>query len=323
MNPVIATAALTKRYRKTLALENLNLVLEESSVYGLVGPNGAGKTTALKILMNLIEPTSGSAQVLGVGTRGLTGRAFEKIGYVSENQDLPGWMTCGYLMQYLKPFYPTWDDQRAQELLDIFHLPANRKIRHLSRGMKMKASLASSLAYRPKLLILDEPFSGLDPLMREETIEALVDSAMETSILISSHDLAEIESFATHIGYIDQGRLQFSEELTALSARFREVEVTMDVPVLPSPWPQHWMRPETSAAVVRFIETQFDEERTPADVRHVFRNVSQIALHPMPLRSIFVTLARAAQQAVPAPSPRPAPLFAEFEGAAAIGAEPH
>jgi ABC-2 type transport system ATP-binding protein len=200
-------------------------------------------------------------------------------------------------MQYLRPFYPTWDEGRAAELLALFRLPADRKVRHLSRGMRMKAALASSLAYRPKLLILDEPFSGLDPLMREETIEALVESAEDTSILVSSHDLAEIESFATHIGYLDEGCLQFSEEMTALAARFREVEVTLEEPSLPSPWPAHWVRPETSAAVVRFIETRFDPERTPADVRHVFHGVTQINLHPMPLRAIFLTLARSSVKA--------------------------
>ena len=133
-------------------------------------------------------------------------------------------MTVGYFMAYLKPFYPTWDDARASELLREFDLPLDRKLKHLSRGMWMKTALASSLAYRPPLLILDEPFTGLDPLVRDELIEGVLDAAEGATILVSSHDLAEIETFASHIGYLDRGRLQFSEEMTSLVARFREME---------------------------------------------------------------------------------------------------
>jgi ABC-2 type transport system ATP-binding protein len=295
MSDVLTTNNLSKRYRKHLALDKLTFSMPEGSVYGLLGANGAGKTTALKLLMNLHEPTSGDAQVLGVDSRKLQGHHFEQIGYVSENQDLPGWMTLSYLLNYLKPFYPTWDDERVSELLAQFRLPVDRPIKHFSRGMQMKASLASSLAYNPKLLVLDEPFSGLDPLTREELIEALLESAPQTSIIVSSHDLADIESFASHIGYLDQGHLQFGEELTALTGRFREMEVTLAEPALPAPWPTHWLRPESSPAVVRFVETHFDPNRTFGEIRLLFRGVTNIEANPMPLRSIFVTLARASR----------------------------
>ena len=162
----------------------------------------------------------------------------------------------------------------------------------------MKASLASSLAYRPKLIVLDEPFSGLDPLVRDELIEGLLESASESTIFISSHDLSEIESFSSHVGYLESGRLKFSEEMTALSARFREVEVTLDqAPALPANWPVTWLRPETSSAVVRFVESQFDEVRTLAEVRKMFGEPRGISMNPMPLRSIFVTLAKSERRA--------------------------
>jgi ABC-2 type transport system ATP-binding protein len=163
--------------------------------------------------------------------------------------------------------------------------------------MQMKASLASSLCYDPKLLVLDEPFSGLDPLTRDELISALLDCGERTTILVSSHDLSDIESFASHIGYLDRGRLEFSEELSSLTARFREIQVTLDEPALPAPWPAHWLRPEASPAVVRFVETHFDPERTMAEIRLLFRGVNHIEASPMPLRSIFVTLARTSQAA--------------------------
>ena len=210
-----------KRFGRSTVVDHLNLDVPEGSIYGLVGPNGAGKTTTIKMLMNILQPSEGRAEVLGTDSRHLGPRDFERIGYVSENQEMPDWMTVGYFMAYLKPFYPTWDDARASELLRQFDLPLDRKLKHLSRGMWMKTALASSLAYRPPLLILDEPFTGLDPLVRDELIEGVLDAAEGATILVSSHDLAEIETFASHIGYLDRGRLQFSEEMTSSRRGFR------------------------------------------------------------------------------------------------------
>jgi ABC-2 type transport system ATP-binding protein len=300
MTDIVCATDLVKRFRSVPVLDGLNLSIPEGSVFGLAGPNGAGKTTTIKILMNILRPSSGRAAVLGIDSRALCPEVLAKIGYVSENQELPEWMSVEYLLAYLKPFYPSWDDARARQLVRQFDLPLDRQLRHLSRGMRMKIALASSLAYRPPLLIMDEPFSGLDPLVREDLIDGLLESADETTILISSHDLGEIESFASHIGYLDRGRLQFSEEMTSLTARFREVEVVLDSPpLLPPglPWPAHWLRPETAPALVRFVETHFDTERTTAEIRRLFGDVRNISAHPMPLRAIFVTLARAQSKA--------------------------
>jgi len=293
MSDLIRAINLVKRFRSLRVLDGLNLAVQENSVFGLAGPNGAGKTTTIKILVNILRPNAGRAEVLGVDSHKLGPETFAQIGYVSENQETPEWMTVGYLLSYLKPFYPTWDDARAAQLIRQFDLPLDRQLRHLSRGMRMKAALASSLAYRRRLLIMDEPFSGLDPLVREDLIQGLLESAGETTILISSHDLAEIESFATHLGYLDGGRLQFSEEMTSLTARFREVEVIVDSPpLLPldRAWPADWLRPETAPALIRFVATNFDPERAPAEIRGVFGEVRNISAHPMPLRAIFVTL---------------------------------
>ena len=219
MTSPIRTQGLSKRFRRTLVLDGLDLDVPEGSIYGLVGPNGVGKTTTIKVLMNIFPPSGGHCQVLDADSRSLAPRHFAQIGYVSENQELPDWMTVGYFLQYLSHFYPTWDRELASSLLRQFQLPLDRQLRHLSRGMKMKAALASSLAYRPKLIVLDEPFTGLDALVRDELIESLLACAENSTILISSHDLAEIESFASHIGYLDRGRLHFSEEMASLAAR--------------------------------------------------------------------------------------------------------
>jgi ABC-2 type transport system ATP-binding protein len=300
MSDILRTSELSKAYRGVPVLDGLNIAVPESSVFGLVGPNGAGKTTTIKILMNILRPDSGLAEVLNVDSRRIGPEEFTRIGYVSENQEMPLWMTVEYFLKYLKPFYPDWDDALAAALLKQFDLPPGRKLGHLSRGMLMKTALASSLAYRPRLLVLDEPFSGLDPVVREDLIEGLVESAGETTIFISSHDLADIETFASHIGYLDRGRLQFSEEMTSLSARFREIEVTVEPPaVLPGNgnWPANWLRPDSTQAVIRFVETRFDAERTNTEIRRLFSHVKQISANPMSLRAIFITLARTASKA--------------------------
>lgn len=293
MTAVIRTEELTKRYRGLRALDRVNLEVQESAIYALVGPNGAGKTTSIKILMNLISATSGQASVLGTDSRLIRGKSYTQFGYVSENQEIPEWMKVGALLEYLREFYPTWDRELENSLIKQFDLPRNRKIRALSRGMKMKLALASALAFHPKLIVLDEPFGGLDPLVRDQLIEGLLERAAESTVFISSHDLAEIESFASHVGYLEQGVLRFSEDMNSLVARFREVEITCEGETrVPSPVPTSWLQIKSSAGVVRFVENQFIEEKTSAEIRRLFGEVKNVEYRPMGLRSIFLAMAR-------------------------------
>jgi ABC-2 type transport system ATP-binding protein len=298
MSYPIRCLELSKKFRRVQALERLNLDVPEGAVYALIGANGAGKTTAIRTMMNIYEPDDGLVEIAGKDSRQLRGRDFRAIGYVSENQKMPEWMTVDYLMRYLKPFYPAWDDAMASALLRKFGLPGDRKLSQLSRGMWMKTALASSLAYHPPLVVLDEPFTGLDPLVRDEFIEGLIENAEGTTILISSHDMAEIESFASHAGYLENGRMQFSEEMASLSARFREVEITLDAPSeVPRDWPADWLQPETTPAVVRFVDTHFNEETIGERVRGMFPRMTDMTARAMPLREIFVTLARQERRA--------------------------
>jgi ABC-2 type transport system ATP-binding protein len=298
MNPVIRTEQLTKRYRRLCALDHVNLEVQEGAVYALVGPNGAGKTTVIKILMNLIEATAGAVQVLGMGSRNIRGSAYTAIGYVSENQEAPEWMRVGALFQYLREFYPTWDGELESDLVKQLELPLDRKIRELSRGMKMKLALASALAFHPKLIVLDEPFGGLDPLVRDQLIEGLLERATDSTIFLSSHDLAEIESFASHVGYLDEGKLRFSEEMTSLAARFREVELTLEAErELPSQIPESWLHANVSGRVVRFVESRFEEQKTVAEIQRMFGAVKDVAFRTLTLREIFLAVAKKGQSA--------------------------
>jgi ABC-2 type transport system ATP-binding protein len=303
MIAAIETRNLSHRYGLTEAVHDLTLTVPTGSVFALLGPNGAGKTTTIKVLMNLLAPTSGEARILGTDSRKLRERDRAQIGYVSENQQLPLWMTVRQLLDYCRPFYPTWDRDLEKTLLAKFALPPERKLKHLSRGMLMKASLLSSLAYRPKLLVLDEPFSGLDPLVRDEFIHGVLETsaAGEWTVLVSSHDIAEIEQLADHVAILDAGRLQLSEPTESLQARFRRIEVTLrpgSAGDPPSPssaasheFPQTWLAFERTGSLARFIDTRFDAARTESTCRAHFPDAT-ITAHPMTLREIFVALAR-------------------------------
>jgi ABC-2 type transport system ATP-binding protein len=297
MTAVIQTEALTKKYRRVSALDHVNLEVQEGAVYALVGQNGAGKTTAIKILMNLIPASQGTAQVLGTDSRKIRGKYYNQIGYVSENQGIPEWMKVGALLDYLRDFYPTWDLTLEQSLVKQFELPLDRKIKALSRGMKMKLALAGALAFHPRLIVLDEPFGGLDPLVRDQLIEGLLERAAESTVFLSSHDLAEIESFASHVGYLESGKLLFSEDMTSLSMRFREVELTRDSDgPLPSPLPSNWLKAKSSGAIVRFVDSCYDEQKTSSEIQRLFGTVKDVQYRSLSLRAIFLAIARKSEE---------------------------
>jgi ABC-2 type transport system ATP-binding protein len=297
--PAIEVNGLSKNFGPTEALAPTHMAVPRGSVFALVGHNGAGKTTLIKLLLNILQPTAGEATIFGQSTRALNAESFQRIGYVSENQEMPDWMTVRAFMNYLKPFYPTWDEGT---LLADLHLPPDRKLKHLSRGMRMKASLASVLAFRPSLIIMDEPFSGLDPLVRDELIRTLLDriaagfdNGDAPTVLISSHDLGEIESFATHVAFMHAGRLLFAEPMETLTARFRDVSVTFDddKQTLPHTLPASWILKEHTIGGLHFIHTEAELEPIAEQVHALLPNATVIEAEPMDLRNIFLALVKA------------------------------
>jgi ABC-2 type transport system ATP-binding protein len=216
MSAVIETHDLAKNYGQFGALHGLNLSMPEGSVFALVGASGAGKTTTIKILLNMIEPSRGHATVLGVDTRSIDPPLLAQVGYVSESQALPARLRVEQFFNYLRPCYPTWDSQLEVQLRRQLRLPPGRRINELSHGMRLKLALACAMSFRPRLLILDEPFSGLDALTRDEMIGEFLREPREMSILISSHELDEVERLATHVAFLDEGRLLFQGTLPEL-----------------------------------------------------------------------------------------------------------
>jgi ABC-2 type transport system ATP-binding protein len=295
MNNVIETQGLQRRFGKTDAVADLSITVPEGSIYAFLGPNGAGKTTTIKTLMNILRPTAGVARVLGVDSTALGPREFTQIGYVSENQQLPEWMTVRQFIAYCRAMYPQWDAAFGEKLLAQFNLPPDRKLKSLSRGMKVKAALLTSLAYRPRLLVLDEPFTGLDPLVRDEFIRGILELSEEEkwTVFISSHDIDEVERLADRVGIIDNGRLHLEESASSLQARFRQMECVLTDPArLPAPPPPSWLVPEIAGHSLRFVETHYQAEASEAQIRAIFPGSSQITASPMSLREVFLALAR-------------------------------
>jgi ABC-2 type transport system ATP-binding protein len=291
---IIETRDVAKRFGRFEAIENLSLSVPEGSVYALIGPNGAGKTTTIRVLMNILQPDQGDVSVLGTPSRQLTATDFERIGYVSESQKLPDGLSLAHYFEYLRSLYPTWDRALEKQLCEQFELPPSRKIKHLSHGMRMKTLLVGALAYRPQLLVLDEPLSGLDTLVRDEVVNGLLQQAADTTILISSHELAEIESFTTHVAFMQNGRLLLQEGIEDLQSRFREVHATLSsVKELPQPLPEGWLLPTVEGHRLRFVASHYrgHEELYQELTRH-FGAVKMECDH-MALRAIANSLMQA------------------------------
>ena len=293
MTNAIETHGLTRRYRRLDAVNGLNLSVPEGSVFALIGPNGAGKTTTIKLLMNLIRPTAGSARILGTDCRRLGPATLARIGYVSESQELPEWLSPDGLLDYMRPFYPTWDDALCRKLRGDLGLTAQTPLRTLSRGTRMKAALLASLAYRPELIILDEPFTGLDPMVRDELIRALLELPGDRpcTMLVSSHDIEEVERLADWVGFIEHGTLALAEPVDSLLGRFRLIEVTAAESTLTLPADERWLLQGSAGRMLRFIDTNHDSPEAAARIAAAFPG-AEVRDSPLSLREIFVALAQ-------------------------------
>ena len=286
---------LVKKFGSVQALHGVNFAVPAGCIYGLLGPNGAGKTTTIKILMNLLPPSEGRAEVLGRRSEKLRWRDFQKIGYVSENQQLPENMRVGELLAYLEPYYPTWDPELGQELLRQLDLPLDRRLKHLSRGMKMKAALLASLAFRPELIVLDEPFSGLDPVVREDFSRGLLSSVSESewTVFLSSQDVEEVERLCDWVGIMSPAHLLISEPLEELLRRFQRIEIVLSTaPTTSIDWGHDILRVEKSDSTFSLVHQRFAGDETFAAIRAKLPPGSSVESSPMTLREIYLALAR-------------------------------
>ncbi|MDP9106272.1 MAG: ABC transporter ATP-binding protein [Candidatus Eremiobacteraeota bacterium] len=229
---MIAISGLTKRYGDVLAVDDVSLDVPEGSVCGLLGRNGAGKTTAFKCLLGFARADAGEVRFDGAP---LAPETFAKLGYVPERPELYRWLTVAQHLEYARHTQPAYDDARAKELTATFRLNERKKAGKLSKGQQTALALILALVHRPNVLILDEPASGLDPVMQRVVLDILVDAATSgATILISSHQIGQIDRAADRVAIMRDGKIVVAGVIDDLREASRVVEATFanDVPEL-------------------------------------------------------------------------------------------
>jgi ABC-type multidrug transport system ATPase subunit len=226
---LIDTTDLRKTYDGIDALRGVTLQVPAGSICGFLGRNGAGKTTTIKILLGMAHATAGQARVFGLDAHSAE-HSLEirrRTGFVSEEKDLYGYMTVAEMIRFTAGFFPRWRGDLAQRYLQVFELPADRAIKALSRGMRTKLALLIAICSGAELLILDEPTAGLDPVAIEQTLQTLVALAArsETTILLSTHQLSDVDQIADHIAIVDRGRTLVQGALDDVRASYCRVQL--------------------------------------------------------------------------------------------------
>ena len=229
---IVEIRRVTRHFDRRTALDDISLTVPRGGVFGLIGGNGAGKTTLIKHILGMLKPQQGTVHVFGldpvqnpVGTLG-------RIGYLSEERELPGWMRVGELLSYTQAFFPNWDEAYASELREAFDLDPRALIKTLSRGQRARAGLLVALAHRPDLLVLDEPSSGLDPVVRRDILGAIIRTIADEgrTVLFSSHLLDEVERVADRVAIIHQGRILLTATMEEIKEQHRRVTLRFEEP---------------------------------------------------------------------------------------------
>src|SRR6266542_4618656 len=231
-NAVIEIHGLRRRFGSKLALDDVSLTVPRGVVFGLVGENGAGKTTLIKHVLGLLKAQSGSVRVFGLNPVTDPVGVLGRIGYLSEQRDLPLWMPVDELLRYTRAFYPKWDAAYAEQLREQFDLDPAARIKNLSRGECAKAGLLLALAHRPDLLLLDEPSSGLDPVVRRDILEAIIRTVADEgrTVFFSSHLLDEIERVSDHLAMMVSGKVVLSGPLDAVKESHHRLTLRFGTP---------------------------------------------------------------------------------------------
>ncbi|HUY33835.1 MAG TPA: ABC transporter ATP-binding protein [Pirellulales bacterium] len=236
MDSVIRLDGVSKLYGGQAALNRVSLAVPRGVVFALLGENGAGKTTALKILLGLVQPDAGRAEVLQRDSRIEGQEIRRRVGYVPERPTLYDWMTVAEIGWFTAGFYGPGFQPRYGALVAQYGLPPDRKLKALSKGMRAKVALSLALAHEPEVLILDEPTSGLDTLVRREFLESMVELAADgRTVLLSSHQIAEVERVADIVAILRQGELLLVEPLDELKRQIQELTITLDDGASPPP----------------------------------------------------------------------------------------
>ena len=237
MANAIVTDRLTKYFGGRRVVNGLNLRVREGSVYALLGRNGAGKSTTIRMLLGLLKPDFGSAELLGEDVARLSSATREQIAWVGEGHPLFRWMTVDGAIRFARPFYKQWNGDFVDQVLDHFDIPKKKRLSKLSNGQRAQVSLALAVAPDPKLLILDDPTIGLDAVVRRDFLESMIQIIQQQgrTILFSSHILSDVDRVADHIGILSEGVLRVDCPTEHFRESLRKVVVEISEPLKAPP----------------------------------------------------------------------------------------
>ena len=246
--PAIELVGLTKWFGRTLAVDNVSLTIPRGSTFGLLGPNGAGKSTTIKMLMGMLSISAGGARVLGVDVAVDSVQVKQRVGYVPETHHIYRWMRVREVIGFCKSCFHTWNDETCREMIELFGLDLEKKVKHLSKGMQVKLALLLAVSHEPELLLLDEPLSALDPIAREEFLDGVLRTICDRgqTVLISSHILDDVRRLADTVGILHEGRLLLHGNLDALLTSTKRIRATLRDGCRPQKTPEGtiWQRME-------------------------------------------------------------------------------
>ncbi len=274
--PAIELVGLTKRFGRTLAVDNLSFEVARGSTFGLIGPNGAGKSTTIKMLMGMLSATAGEARVLGMDMFAQPTGVKQRVGYVPEVHHIYRWMRVGEVIGFCRSLYESWNDQTCREVLDLFGLDLRKKVDHLSKGMVVKLALLLAVSHDAELLVLDEPMTGLDPIVREEFLDGVLRTICEReqTVLFSTHTLDDVQRLADTVGILHDGRLLVHRNIDQLLSSTKRIRATLANGLRPERVPTGtiWQRVqgrEWLVTVGDFTAEKAEQIRAEDGVEHV------------------------------------------------------
>lgn len=290
----IEVKGLGRRFGSHWVVRGLDLEIPRGSVFGFLGLNGAGKSTTMKMLMGLLTPHEGTMRVLGEDPRRDPVAVKRKVGYVAERPHFYDWMTLREAMAFVAHYRAdAWDDAYAEYLVNAFTLPRDQKLKTFSKGQAAKASLLLAMAFKPGVLILDEPTGGLDPVVRREFVEELLAEYLESgrTVMISSHLVNEIAGLVDQVGILKDGRMIHCEPTEKLLARVKTAVLTYDNHPPAKFDVTRVIRTHVDGRVARLVIDGFDAEKTPAALGKL--GARHVVIEDLNLENLFIELTTA------------------------------
>lgn len=264
------------------------LQLSRGVVLGLIGQNGAGKSTLIKILMNLVYPDQGEVHLLGLKQPTNELQIKQRLGYVSENPTFYEELTVKAMSRVVSGFYPDWDKTTYERYLSRFALDPRKRIKQLSKGMKVKLGVTLALAHQPELLILDEPTSGIDPVMRKDLLQEILSVIQDErrTVVFSSHITQDVEQIADYVAILQDGKLAEFDDRESLLGRWQQV--TCSLTKADNGWEDLFLRHKTSGNAVFGVTNQYRQEWNEVALRH---GLTECRTHQCSLETILLSLA--------------------------------